>query len=520
MRSWCSPARAAPRSATCATTPTPAPRPSPRRSPRPSSAPRSPRTATSRAPTRCSASPASRREAGEPEQLYRTDYGSGPRDAAGVLALAAEAGSARDRPRGADRHRHRARRRALDPGGALDAARRPCAGGRRGAGPIAVDDAPAAGPALRLDARRDLPLRVTNTGADADAAVVTAFGIPTQPEPAQGNGYRIERAATTRSTARRPIPPRSPLNDRLVAVVTVTPERDLQARLIVSDPLPAGLEIDNPNLLRSGETGQLAWLAADDVATHTEFRADRFVAAVDWQGAEPFTLAYMVRAVSPGDFHRPAASVEDMYRPAYRARTDAGTVTVAPAHDRRRPAALLAAALAARRRRRRRRRPLDRRDRPAAARARDLARSCSTATARCSPPTPSPTAAGACRSRLADVDRGYLAQLLAFEDRRFRRHPGVDPLALARAALQSAAPRPRRLRRLDPHDAGRAPARGRPDRHRRRQAPPDPRRPRARAAARQGRDPHASTSPSPPTAATSRACAPPASPSSARSRAA
>ena len=32
-------------------------------------------------------------EAGEPEQLFRTDYGSGPRDAAGVLALAAEAGS-------------------------------------------------------------------------------------------------------------------------------------------------------------------------------------------------------------------------------------------------------------------------------------------------------------------------------------------------------------------------------------------------------------------------------------------
>ena len=108
----------------------------------------------------------------------------------------------------------------------------------------------------------------------------------------------------------------------------MTPERELQARLIVSDPLPAGLEIENPNLLRSGETGQLAWLAADDVATHSEFRADRFAAAVDWQGAQPFRLAYMVRAVSPGTFHRPAASVEDMYRPAYRARTDAGTVTV------------------------------------------------------------------------------------------------------------------------------------------------------------------------------------------------
>jgi uncharacterized protein YfaS (alpha-2-macroglobulin family) len=111
-------------------------------------------------------------------------------------------------------------------------------------------------------------------------------------------------------------------------VVTVTPERELRARLIVSDPLPAGLEIDNPNLLRSGDTGQLGWLVADDVAAHSEFRADRFAAAVEWYGSQPFRLAYTVRAISPGSFHRPAASVEDMYRPAYRARTDAGPVTI------------------------------------------------------------------------------------------------------------------------------------------------------------------------------------------------
>ena len=125
---------------------------------------------------------------------------------------------------------------------------------------------------------------MTNTGREPTLAVVTAFGVPTQPEPAQGNGYRIERQLLTLDGA--PADPAAiALNDRLVAVVKVTPERDLQARLIVSDPLPAGLEIENPNLLRSGETGQLAWLLADDVATHTEFRADRFAAAVDWQGS-------------------------------------------------------------------------------------------------------------------------------------------------------------------------------------------------------------------------------------------
>ena len=36
----------------------------------------------------------------------------------------------------------------------------------------------------------------------------------------------------------------------------------------------------------------------------------------------------------------------------------------------------------------------------------------------------------------ADVDPRYLALLMAYEDRRFDRHPGVDPLALVRAGLQ------------------------------------------------------------------------------------
>jgi uncharacterized protein YfaS (alpha-2-macroglobulin family) len=151
--------------------------------------------------------------------------------------------------------------------------------------------------------------------------------VPDQPEPAQGNGYRIARSYYTLDGAPAELGA-VPQDARLVAVVTVTPERDQEARLIVDDPLPAGFEIDNPNLLRSGDPGQLAWLQADDVATIAEFGAERFVAAVDWRGAEPFRLAYLVRAVSPGSFHHPAASVEDMYRPAYRARTDAGRVEV------------------------------------------------------------------------------------------------------------------------------------------------------------------------------------------------
>ena len=44
----------------------------------------------------------------------------------------------------------------------------------------------------------------------------------------------------------------------------------------------------------------------------------------------PFRLGYVVRAVSAGEFHHPAAVVEDMYRPDLSARTEAGRVVITP----------------------------------------------------------------------------------------------------------------------------------------------------------------------------------------------
>ena len=117
------------------------------------------------------------------------------------------------------------------------------------------------------------------------------------------------------------------VGERYVVVLRVTPFEKGEARLMVNDPLPAGFEIDNPNLLRSGDIRALDWLKPRE-ATHAEFRSDRFLAAIDWRRDEPFQLAYIVRAVSPGDYHHPAAQVEDMYRPQYRAQSGTGRLTV------------------------------------------------------------------------------------------------------------------------------------------------------------------------------------------------
>jgi alpha-2-macroglobulin len=42
------------------------------------------------------------------------------------------------------------------------------------------------------------------------------------------------------------------------------------------------------------------------------------------------TVAYIVRAVTPGSFVHPAATIEDMYRPERYARSGAGTLVVTP----------------------------------------------------------------------------------------------------------------------------------------------------------------------------------------------
>ncbi|MEI2806038.1 MAG: alpha-2-macroglobulin family protein [Albidovulum sp.] len=261
--------------------------------------------------------------------LWRADYGTNLRDATALLALATEAGS-----------------EAIDAGTLGNSVASAMAGqrlstqeaawallathaliDRPGTEGFTVNGAAVNGPLVRaLDADAREPQVITNgTGRNA-TLTLTTFGVPTEPEPAGGKGYAIARSYYT--------PEGEPVDiatvrqgTRLVAVIEVTPTAGGEARLIVNDPLPAGFEIDNPALLHSGDIAALGWLETAETRT-AEFRQDRFIAAVDWTSPEPFRLAYIVRAISPGTFRQPAASVEDMYRPDYRARTAAGRVTV------------------------------------------------------------------------------------------------------------------------------------------------------------------------------------------------
>lgn len=261
------------------------------------------------------------------EQIFRADYGTSLRDAAAVLTLAVEAGSnAVDREALTDRiagsrglSTQEATWTLLAANALID---------RPGAEGITIDGVAATGPMVRvLDGAATQPVVVANASAADTMLTITSHGVPSQAEPAGGNGYGITRSYYTMDG--QPVTPdRVAIGTRLVVVLEVTPFARGEARLMVTDPLPAGFEIDNPNLISGGALTNLDWLQAETDVAHAEFRQDRFLTAIDRHDSDPFRLSYIVRAVSPGAFHHPAASVEDMYRPDFKARSETGRVTI------------------------------------------------------------------------------------------------------------------------------------------------------------------------------------------------
>jgi uncharacterized protein YfaS (alpha-2-macroglobulin family) len=262
---------------------------------------------------------------GDVDQVLRVDYGTPRRDAATVLTLAAEAGSqAVDRAALLDHVAGDGPMSTQESVWALLATRalleRPDVTG------VTLDGVPATGTMVQMRALGAEPVMVANGGPDT-TLTVTTFGVPEGTEAASGNGYAITRSYYGLDGS--PLDVASvKVGTRMVAVLEITPFGRGEARLMVADPLPAGFEIDNPNLM-TGAVPALAGLGLLEEVTHAEYRQDRFLAAVDRMDNQTFRLGYVVRAVSPGTFRHPAASVEDMYRPDLRAVSDTGRVGVA-----------------------------------------------------------------------------------------------------------------------------------------------------------------------------------------------
>jgi uncharacterized protein YfaS (alpha-2-macroglobulin family) len=270
----------------------------------------------------------------------RPDYGSALRDGSAVLALVAEAnlttseiagdpidraGEAVDRARAA-----RGYTSTQEDNWLLIAAE--ALAEHQTLSQFSVDGQPVKGAIYRKWSGYALGqklIAIANTGKTTAQVVTTTSGVPLSPEPAAAQGYALERTFYKLDGTKIDLKSLTQ-NERVVVVLKITESEARYAKLLVVDRLPAGLEIDNPTLFDSGSIDAFSWLKKDIDPVHAEYRDDRFVAAFDREPGQSafFSVAYVVRAVAPGQYVYPPATAEDMYRPDRFGRTGFGAIEV------------------------------------------------------------------------------------------------------------------------------------------------------------------------------------------------
>ncbi|HLH90695.1 MAG TPA: alpha-2-macroglobulin [Xanthobacteraceae bacterium] len=267
----------------------------------------------------------------------RPDYGSTLRDSAAVVTLAAEGGAPQATIMHAVARVEAARAISTYTSTQEDAwmVLAALALDRGSHVALAVNGEARTKPLYRTYRAADLAredVKVADTGDVDLKAVVSVSGAPVTPEPPAEKGFKIERQYFTLE-GEEVDASKVPQNTRLVVVLKVTEPDPHYGRVIVADYLPAGFEIDNPKLVSSGDTGALSWIEAAAEPVNAEFRDDHFAAAFDRteKSNAVFSVAYVVRAVSPGQYVLPQAYVEDMYRPDRFGRTATGHLEVTSA---------------------------------------------------------------------------------------------------------------------------------------------------------------------------------------------
>lgn len=267
---------------------------------------------------------------------YRNEgdwYQSVRRDTAAVLALAAEAGQtdiverlaeglARDLPEPA--------RLTTQEKVFLILAAHALAGDSAEVS-VSYDGAAANPAAVRFDAEALAEAGAfTNTGSQPVFVTTMARGAPVAPPEASASMLRVDKsvlnmrgeAVDLASVAQ---------GDRLIISLTLTPERQALASYIIADLLPAGFEIEgvlDPE--DGGPNGPYAFLGELSYPQIAEARDDRFIAAIDSRRGRTERFAYVVRAVTAGEFALPGVVAEDMYRPDVTARSASSRVAIRP----------------------------------------------------------------------------------------------------------------------------------------------------------------------------------------------
>ncbi len=272
-------------------------------------------------------------------------YQSPLRDLAGLVALASEAGDM-DRVQRLQ-NRLIAAVKAPDSLNTQEAAflLKAAAAMARRAGPISVQ-ANGASPtgAARWMVSRLAGATFTNRSRSGLWRTVTVTGVMRTPPRARSDGMLLTKTYF-RETGTQVGLDSVKLGDRLIVRLSGRATSQREVETLIDDALPGGFEIeqlltpeDAQGAAQPGGQGQgqgaakgpFAFLGQLSTPSVQEKRDDRYVAALKLRGGVPFTLAYVVRAVTAGDFFLPGALAQDMYHPAVAAQTAAGRLRIAP----------------------------------------------------------------------------------------------------------------------------------------------------------------------------------------------
>lgn len=171
-------------------------------------------------------------------------------------------------------------------------------------------------------------VQFANAGQTSLWVTQVAHGEPASPPGASAEGVVVAKQVLNMDGSAANLD-RVTQSDRLIIEVVIDPQERRTIPAIMVDMLPAGFEIEaavEPHEAR--RTGVYSFLGEVDRARTTQIRDDRFVAAIHLRNGEPVRLAYIVRAVTPGEFALPGAVVEDMYAPDTFGRSASDTVLI------------------------------------------------------------------------------------------------------------------------------------------------------------------------------------------------
>jgi len=179
----------------------------------------------------------------------------------------------------------------------------------------------------------------TNNSSSEVWNTVMVTGSPLKAPLPKSKGYDLEKTIFTMEGEEANLTSVQQ-GTKFIVKVDFSSQNSLKRQTVIADLLPAGMEIEKiltPQDARrqcrwcdneEEDQGPFAFLGELSDFQTTEMRDDRMVAALETYREDTYTIAYIVRAVTPGDFVWPGAVVENMYKPQEQAVSKATRVTI------------------------------------------------------------------------------------------------------------------------------------------------------------------------------------------------